>query len=164
MATSLQAMGAIGLCLSLYAVYVEHKNEEDSSYEAMCDVSERMSCSKVLMSEWGHILSQLGVLPKGHQFDLANATLGVLYFAAVFLHRLFPLSSCQAKAKVVFALTVPVVGVSLYLMYILLVVLQDICLICVSIYGVNLAVLVLSYRGLRGSASGPRTSFDRKSD
>lgn len=28
------------------------------------------------MSEWGHILSQLGVLPKGHQFDLANATLG----------------------------------------------------------------------------------------
>ncbi|CAN0218219.1 unnamed protein product [Ectocarpus sp. 13 AM-2016] len=28
------------------------------------------------MSEWGHILSQLGMLPKGHQFDLANATLG----------------------------------------------------------------------------------------
>lgn len=33
------------------AVYVEYKNEEaareDSSYEAVCDVSERMSCSKV---------------------------------------------------------------------------------------------------------------------
>ncbi|CAM9878032.1 unnamed protein product [Ectocarpus sp. 4 AP-2014] len=119
---------------------------------------------QVLMSEWGHILSQLGVLPKGHQFDLANATLGVFYFAAVFLHRLFPLPSYQAKAKVVFAMTVPVVGVSLYLMFILLVVLKDICLICVSIYGVNLAVLVLSYRGLRGNAPGPRTSFDRKSD
>ena len=33
------------------SVYVEYKNEEaareDSTYEAVCDVSERMSCSKV---------------------------------------------------------------------------------------------------------------------
>lgn len=29
------------------AVYVEYKNEEDESYSAVCDVSERVSCSKV---------------------------------------------------------------------------------------------------------------------
>ncbi|CAN0496476.1 unnamed protein product, partial [Scytosiphon promiscuus] len=32
---------------SAFPVYVEHKNEVDSSYSAVCDVSERVSCSKV---------------------------------------------------------------------------------------------------------------------
>lgn len=31
---------------------------------------------KVLTSEWGHIVSHLGIFPKGHALDLANATLG----------------------------------------------------------------------------------------
>lgn len=35
------------LLASSPAVYVEYKKEEDSTYEAVCDVSERMSCSKV---------------------------------------------------------------------------------------------------------------------
>lgn len=42
-------------------------------------------------------------------FPWSRMVAGVFYFAAVLLHRLFPLSSYQAKAKVVFALTVPVV-------------------------------------------------------
>ncbi|CAM9954911.1 unnamed protein product [Scytosiphon promiscuus] len=158
MSSSLRAAGALGLLISLYAVYVEHKNEVDSSYSAVCDVSERVSCSKkVLMSDWGHIVSKLGLLTKGHPLDLANATLGVIYFSVVFLHDWLPLPSYCAKAKLVFALTVPVVGTSLFLMYILYAVLQDLCLVCISIYAVNLTVLVLSYRGSRegGSEIGP---------
>eukprot|EP00903_Cladosiphon_okamuranus_P021967 g20197.t2 len=123
------------------------------------------------MSEWGHIVSHLGILPKGHAFDLANASLGVVYFAFVFAHRWLPLPSYPAKAKLVFGLTLPVVGVSLYLMYILFAVLKDLCLVCVSIYVVNLVVLVLSYRGFaaygRGSSGGGgvvpvRLSLERK--
>lgn len=39
---------AFGWCtVPMHAVYVEYKNEEDSSYEAVCDISERMSCSRV---------------------------------------------------------------------------------------------------------------------
>lgn len=34
-------------CLVYFPVYVERKNEEDPSYEAACDVSELMSCSRV---------------------------------------------------------------------------------------------------------------------
>lgn len=35
-------------CLAVpRAVHVEYKNEEDSLYEAVCDVSESVSCSKV---------------------------------------------------------------------------------------------------------------------
>lgn len=31
---------------------------------------------QVFMSDWGHIVSQLGLVPKGHPLDLANASLG----------------------------------------------------------------------------------------
>ncbi|CAM9745333.1 unnamed protein product [Ascophyllum nodosum] len=201
MTVGLQVAGAVGLCLSLYAVYVEYKNEEDPSYEAACDISERMSCSrspcpadhvpdwqprvllgmvearsvnvkktttsKVLTSEWGHIASHLGIIPRGHPLDLANATLGVLYFSVVTLHRLLPLASHRACARFVFALTLPVVVISLYLAYILFAVLQDICVLCMGIYAVNLTVLVLSYRrGYRGpkAAQGQDSPVVSKAD
>eukprot|EP00752_Nemacystus_decipiens_P007682 g6866.t2 len=106
------------------------------------------------MSEWGHIVSHLGLLPEGHPLDIANATFGVIYFTLVLVHRWLPLPSSRAKAKLVFAVTLPVVGVSLYLMYVLFAVLGDLCLVCVSIYAVNLAVLVLSYRGFVGYGGG----------
>lgn len=43
--------GMIGAGLSLYSYYVEMKLDEDGSYEAMCDISEQISCSKVFKSE-----------------------------------------------------------------------------------------------------------------
>eukprot|EP00904_Undaria_pinnatifida_P004931 jgi/Undpi1/1568/HiC_scaffold_11.g04958.m1 len=158
MAAPLQVAGVVGLCLSLYAVYVEMKHEEDPSYQAACDVSEVMSCSKVLTSEWGHIVSQLGVVPKDHPLDMANATIGVFYFSLVALHDFLPLPSYSAKAGVIFALTLPVVCVSLYLAYILFAVLQDVCLVCISLYAVDASVLYFSYRGMQGGGRGAQGS------
>lgn len=45
-ALKLQLVGLVGLCLSGYALYVEHQSEINPSYEAMCDVSPEVSCSK----------------------------------------------------------------------------------------------------------------------
>lgn len=42
----------VGAGLSMYSYYVEMKLATDSSYEAMCDVSEEFSCSKVFKSQW----------------------------------------------------------------------------------------------------------------
>jgi vitamin-K-epoxide reductase (warfarin-sensitive) len=44
-------MCVIALGLSFYALIVEFKKEHDDSYEAMCDISENMSCTKAFMSE-----------------------------------------------------------------------------------------------------------------
>lgn len=43
---SLISLPSTLLVLSV-AVYVEHNNEEDPTYEAMCDINEHMSCSRV---------------------------------------------------------------------------------------------------------------------
>lgn len=40
-----------GVLLSVYAYYVEVRAEEDSSYQALCDISQRISCTKVFTSE-----------------------------------------------------------------------------------------------------------------
>lgn len=41
----------IGFGLSLYSLNVEMNAEEDENYSAMCDISERISCTKVFTSE-----------------------------------------------------------------------------------------------------------------
>lgn len=42
----------IGCGLSAYSYYVAVKVEEDDEYEALCDISEHVSCTKVLQSEY----------------------------------------------------------------------------------------------------------------
>ena len=41
----------LGLTLSVYAYYVEHTKNEDSKYEALCDINGLISCSAVFTSE-----------------------------------------------------------------------------------------------------------------
>lgn len=43
-------MCLIGLGLSIYAYLVELALEQNENYVAMCDISERMSCSKAFKS------------------------------------------------------------------------------------------------------------------
>lgn len=39
-----------GVAVSVYALRVELKKEDDEDYEALCDISEHASCSRVLSS------------------------------------------------------------------------------------------------------------------
>ena len=57
----------LGIIASLYSIYVVYKHNKahdhngiDDLYVASCDISARISCSKVLTSEYAHIWSQLG--------------------------------------------------------------------------------------------------------
>lgn len=100
--TAVQKVSLVGLVLSAYAVYVEHSYQADpTNYSALvgspharlqrwpclvvlmvgvqCDLSKwlpNVSCSKVFSSEYGRILSYMGFVEKGSDFDQPNAVLG----------------------------------------------------------------------------------------
>lgn len=42
----------LGISVSLYALYIEVRKSKDKNYKAACDLSENMSCSRVLTSKY----------------------------------------------------------------------------------------------------------------
>lgn len=42
----------LGVGISVYALHIEHERENDSKYEAMCDIGPQASCSRVLTSRY----------------------------------------------------------------------------------------------------------------
>lgn len=49
----------LGSALSVYSYYLISRLEEDDEYEALCDISEHVSCTKVHQSEY--VLNNLHV-------------------------------------------------------------------------------------------------------
>ncbi|XP_031699796.1 vitamin K epoxide reductase complex subunit 1 [Anarrhichthys ocellatus] len=133
-----------GLFLSVYALHVELSRERDPEYRAMCDLGESVSCSKVFTSRWGRGfgLVQFFVAKDSH-LNQPNSVLGLIFYT---LQMGLGLSlSKKAAMFLVFASWVSVAG-SLYLASILAFVLGDFCLVCVSTYIVNFALLFTNLR------------------
>eukprot|EP00735_Rhodelphis_limneticus_P003184 TRINITY_DN1452_c0_g1::TRINITY_DN1452_c0_g1_i1::g.27195::m.27195 TRINITY_DN1452_c0_g1::TRINITY_DN1452_c0_g1_i1::g.27195 ORF type:complete len:144 (+),score=26.66,sp/Q6TEK3/VKORL_RAT/39.57/8e-26,VKOR/PF07884.9/5.4e-27,SPC25/PF06703.6/12,SPC25/PF06703.6/29 TRINITY_DN1452_c0_g1_i1:55-486(+) len=116
-----------GFSLSAYALYVEHKKSANPFYEAGCDLSEWISCSKVFTGEYGHI------------FYLPNAAYGTMFYPIMLL------LNARGYKKMVLYLSVLACLGSLYLGYILAFVLRDLCIVCTSIYVINFFLLILNY-------------------
>jgi vitamin-K-epoxide reductase (warfarin-sensitive) len=67
----------VGIGLSAYAFYLDFKVAENPDYEASCDLSETISCTQVVTSEYGRLFTKLGFVPKGSIFDQPNAAYGM---------------------------------------------------------------------------------------
>lgn len=83
----------VGIGVTSYALYVEHKmaaaKKEGDEYEALCDFRGdgfQASCTAVLGSTYGHILSHWGVVKPGSALDFSNATLGLIFYLAALFH------------------------------------------------------------------------------
>eukprot|EP00929_Paragymnodinium_shiwhaense_P007484 TRINITY_DN111403_c0_g1_i1.p1 TRINITY_DN111403_c0_g1~~TRINITY_DN111403_c0_g1_i1.p1 ORF type:complete len:273 (-),score=48.50 TRINITY_DN111403_c0_g1_i1:123-941(-) len=127
-------------------------------YKAFCDFAPWASCSKVLMSPPGRFLLYFGITKKPSPEDgivgkirstleVPNPTLGVLFFAA---HLFYPL-----------LLVIPILGpyipwlffaaccfvgcMTCWLAYNLAFVLVDFCVVCVSMYVANFALIPMMF-------------------
>lgn len=127
----------LGILVSLYALWVEHRKALDDTYEALCDLSEGASCTKVLMSSYGHIFSHFGLVPNGSFLDVPNPVLGLCFYSLVLL---WPWNNSRLPVLVA---SLGSVLFSAYLGYILYAVLKDFCLVCVSSYIINAVILVV---------------------
>lgn len=143
----------VGSLLSLYAVYVEYEASQNDSFEALCDISDEVSCSKVFTSEYGKIFSYLGIIPKDSIFDQPNALFGFVFYLAFLLLYLF-LHHNDFGKLLLLSMGVASMILSAYLSYILAEVLKDLCVVCLSTYICNFSLFVCS-----SILNAPNTSF-----
>ena len=121
----ISALAALGFCISLYAYFLERKIKQDPTFKPACDINDRISCTKPLMSEYSNILY------------FSNALLGMAYYALIII-----LASFQMHT---FLLITTIIGciVSGILAYILYFKIKSLCLVCTSLYSINIILLLL---------------------
>jgi vitamin-K-epoxide reductase (warfarin-sensitive) len=127
----------LGILLSFYTLYVEVRHEKDRNFKALCDVNERISCSKVFMSKYG---KGFGLFSKESPFNLPNPVFGIFFYVT----QLFVAMFCGRDGRLInFFIIQAIVSnfMSVYLGYILFFVLNDLCVVCVATYVVNALML-----------------------
>lgn len=117
-------LAAIGFCLSLYAYYLEYKLKNDEQFKAACDINDRISCTRPLLS------------PYANFFYVSNALLGMIFYAVI------ALASFLGLQTLLLILAIGGVIASLILAYLLYFEIKSFCLVCTSLYVVNILILL----------------------
>eukprot|EP01038_Epipyxis_sp_PR26KG_P006771 gene6771-9275_t len=133
-------INTLGLVVSLYSVYVEHKHQDDHSYTALCDITEKISCSTVFSSEYGKVFSKIGLIERGSLFDQTNAFYGVIFYTvylAVVIVKKRIFDGTTFLDLLLLGLSTISVITSAYLSYALVEELRMLCIACFSIYFFN---------------------------
>lgn len=125
--STIQIISIIGFLLSAYSLYVEIKSSKSKSYKAVCDINEKVSCTKVFSSQYGKILG------------LSNSFYGILLYILIFILNIYE------YANLIFYLAILSVLGSVYLAYVMYFKIKSYCLVCNAIYAVNILLLVFSY-------------------
>ncbi|XP_021239534.1 vitamin K epoxide reductase complex subunit 1-like protein 1 [Numida meleagris] len=141
------ALCAVGLALAGYALHVERAHERDPTYRASCDLGPSVSCTRVFASRWGRGLGLLEALVgRDSAVNVPNSVIGIGFYGMQAL--LGPVPG-RAAALALLVTSVTSVVASLYLALVLAFGLRDLCLVCLSTYAVNAALLFLNYRRWR---------------
>ncbi|XP_068228907.1 vitamin K epoxide reductase complex subunit 1-like protein 1 [Palaemon carinicauda] len=137
-------LSGIGIMLSLYALYVEVSKESDGNYQAMCDISPSISCSKVFTSKYGRGFGIIGgLLGHDHILNQPNSIPGILFYVLIVVTgEIKNLRAAKVQKILLFFSNF----MSLYLAYLLYFVLHDFCIVCVSTYIINLLLTLCGFR------------------
>lgn len=128
----IRIVAVIGFLLSFYFLYIEKKASKSKKYKAICDISDKMSCTKAFSSRYGSL------------FGLSNSVLGLGFYLVIFLLTFYNITY-------IFYLSILSIIISIYLAYVLYFKLKNFCLICNAIYLVNILLLIFSYWGIYGA-------------
>ncbi|XP_041979462.1 uncharacterized protein LOC121733311 [Aricia agestis] len=126
-----------GVLVSTYALYVEMAVEAKPGYKAMCDFAPHASCTKVLSSPYA---KGLGLVPEDSSWKLPNCLYGILFYCFYIF-----LSTFDDPRVVRFQQALSLVSLALcvYLAYILVFILKDFCIVCVTTYMINIFLTIL---------------------
>lgn len=162
-------LGLLGLWWCFAALWVEVKIEqaypgfdydnpvdpEMKLYRPFCDFAPWATCSKVLMSPPGRFLRYFGIAKQegGDSIiqmlrgfiDVPNPTLGVLFFGCHLFYPLLALLPIPFLPELFFLACCGVGLMTIWLAYNLAFVLKDFCVVCVSMYVANFALIPMMY-------------------
>ncbi|KAJ8043613.1 Vitamin K epoxide reductase complex subunit 1-like protein 1 [Holothuria leucospilota] len=145
-----------GIGLSLYAFNVETKKESDKDYTAMCDIGDRISCSKVFTSKYGRGFGLIEpILGKDNFLNVPNSIYGLVFYSLQMY--LCTVHTPRASLFMLVNSLLSNAG-SIYLACILYFVLEDACVVCISTYMVNFLLLLLSVMKWRQINSAKKKS------
>jgi vitamin-K-epoxide reductase (warfarin-sensitive) len=148
--------------------YESPSDPKMTAYKPFCDFAPWANCSKVLMSPPGRFLRYFGIAKQGGGegiinklrgwIDVPNPSLGVLFFGfhlfynvLVDIVELLPLPAALhsfaslALPWAFFVACCGVGGMTIWLAYNLFFVLKDFCVVCVSMYVANFALIPMMY-------------------
>jgi len=123
-------VAAIGFILSAYSLYIEKRKEMSESYKAVCDFNDRFSCTKTFTSEYGKM------------FGIRNSLSGIGYYIVIFGLVWFGFTNYA------FYISILSILYTIYLAYAAYFKLKSYCVICHSIYLVNIILIVMLYLNL----------------
>ncbi len=117
-------LAALGLGISIYTYITEIRLKQDPTYKPVCDLSDRISCSKPMQSPYSKL------------FFVSNAVMGILFYAGMII-----LALASASTLVLIG-SIGSCALSCVLAYLLYVKIQTICLLCTSLYIINFLMLI----------------------
>jgi vitamin-K-epoxide reductase (warfarin-sensitive) len=118
-------LAIIGFCMATYTYYVDRKLKVDPTYKPMCDISDKVSCSKVAQSKYAYL------------FYFSNAVLAMAYYIVTIILAALNLRVLLLITAIASCL------VSLFFAYILGFRLKIACPLCIALYAINFLILFL---------------------
>ncbi len=121
----IMGLAIVGFAISLYTYFIEQKIKIDTQYKPVCDLSDRISCSRPIKSEYSNI------------FFFSNAIAGMLFYALMFL---------LAWLGRINLLLISAIGSCIFsciLAYLLYFKVKAFCLLCTSLYIINFTILII---------------------
>lgn len=125
---SILILAGIGFVLSLYTYLLEQKIKQKPNYKPACDLSDRISCTKPMKSEYSSL------------FYFSNAIVGAAFYILIAVLALLNMHSLLLFATVAGCI------VSAFMAYLLYFRIQSVCLICTALYIINVLLLLLAIR------------------
>ncbi len=121
-------LAVLGLFFSIYSYRLDYLLKKDQNYKPFCDISDRFSCSKPLLS------------PYNKMFGISNSLLGIFFYLSIIICALL----CMKTA--LFWLSITGCFASAVLFLILVTQIKSFCVVCVSMYIINVLLLVTQLR------------------
>lgn len=119
----------IGFCISLYTYITERKIAQNPSYKPFCDISDRISCTKVMKSAYANL------------FFYSNALISTIFYIIFFIVTL--LTPLLFKSFIpTLCLSVLACLASCILGYFLYFRIKTLCLLCTLLYIINFLLLI----------------------